>query len=163
MMDKLYDLKEMLCEELKEYGAKDSLDMGGLEIVDKLAHAIKNIDRIIEAYEMEEEGMSMRGGSYRGSYAREGQGGQGGGQGGQGGSYRRGGSYARGGGRGRGQNARRDSMGRYASASSRYSREGGYSRHGEDMVEELRMLMEEAPDEQTRKEIERLVEKLEQM
>lgn len=153
-MDKLYELKEMLCEELKEYGSKDKLDVGGLEIVDKLAHAVKNIDKIIETYE--EEGSSMMGGSYRsGRYSREG-------QGGQGGSYRQGGSYARGGGRGRGQNARRDSMGRYASE-SRYSRDGRYSRNGEDMAEELRMLMEEAPDEQTRKEIERLVEKLEMM
>lgn len=152
-MDKLYDLKEMLCEELKEYGSKDKLDVGGLEIVDKLAHAVKNIDKIIEAYEMEDEGMSMRG-SY---YSREGQGGQGGQ-----GMSRRGGSYARGGGRGRGQNARRDSMGRYSS-NYRYSREGRYSRDGEDMAQELRSLMEEAPDEQTRREIEKLVEKLEQM
>lgn len=150
-MDKLYDLKEMLCEELEEYGKKDKLDMGGLEIVDKLAHAIKNLDRIIEAYEGEEEGMSSRG-SYRGSYAREGQGGQGGGQGGQGGMSRRG-SYAR----GRGQ--RRDSMGRY----SRRGSYDGYSRHGDEMVEELRELMQDAPDEQTRKEFERFIEKIEQM
>ena len=50
-MHKLYDLKEMLCEELEEYGAKDKLDVGGLDVVDKLAHTIKNLDKIIKAYE----------------------------------------------------------------------------------------------------------------
>ena len=54
-MHKLYDLKEMLCEELEEYADKSKLDMGGLEIVDKLAHAIKNIDKIIA---MDEESYS---------------------------------------------------------------------------------------------------------
>ena len=68
-MHKLYELKEMLCEELEEYASKGKLDMGGLEIVDKLAHAIKNIDKIIES-----DGYSERrsygydGGSYGDSY-----------------------------------------------------------------------------------------------
>ena len=145
----------MLCEELEDYGSKDKLDIGGLEIVDKLAHAIKNIDKILEAYEEEDE-YSMEGGSYDGgSYA--GGRGQGVGQGGGGSRYSRRTSYARGGGRGRGGNARRDSMGRY-------SREGGYSRGGsEEMVQELRALMEDAPDDRTRQEIQRLAQKLEQM
>lgn len=55
-MHKLYELKEMLCEELEEYGSRDKLDVGGLDIVDKLAHAIKNIDKIIEC----EDGYSGR-------------------------------------------------------------------------------------------------------
>ena len=50
-MDALYELKDMLCEELEEYGKKDKLDVGGLDIVDKLAHTIKNLDKIIEAYD----------------------------------------------------------------------------------------------------------------
>ena len=49
----------------------------------------------------------------------------------------------------RGRNARRDSMGRY-------SRDDG-------MVEELRMLMQDAPDDQTRKEFQRFIQKIEQM
>lgn len=57
-------------------------------------------------------------------------------------------SYAR----GRGRNARRDSMGRY-------SREG----YSNDMVSELRELMEDAPDEQTKKEFQRFIQKMEQM
>lgn len=48
-MHKLGELKEMLCEELESYSDKGKLDVGGLEIVDKLAHAIKNIDKIIES------------------------------------------------------------------------------------------------------------------
>ena len=63
-MDAIYELKDMLCEELEEYGKKDKLDVGGLEIVDKLAHTIKNLDKIIETYE--EDGYS--GEYYDGSY-----------------------------------------------------------------------------------------------
>ena len=60
-------------------------------------------------------------------------------------------SYAR----GRGRNARRDSMGRYSS--------GGYSMSAEDMVEQLRDMMEDAPDEMTRKEFEKFIRKMEEM
>ncbi len=153
-MDAIYELKDMLCEELEEYGKKDKLDVGGLEIVDKLAHTIKNLDKIIESYEDEEYS-----GAYEGSY----EGGMGTGNMG-GGSYRRGsyarerdgrsrrGSYAmaRGDGRGRGRNARRDSMGRY-------------SRDGKMMAQELRELMEDAPDERIRMELQKVIQKVENM
>lgn len=139
-MDAIYDLKEMLCKELEEYGEKGELTPGSLEVIDKLAHAIKNLHKIIEAYE-EDEGSYA--GSYRGSYARGGD---------MGGNMGNRGSYAR----GRGRNARRDSMGRY-------SREGGYSRAAEDMVEQLRVMMDELPDPQTKKDIQRLITKMEQM
>lgn len=154
-MDAVYELKDMLCEELEEYGKKDKLDVGGLEIVDKLAHTIKNLDKIIETYEEEGE-YSGYGGSYYGSY--DGTGNMGGG------SYRRGGSrrgsyamergesrrgdYAMA--RGRGRYARRDSMGRY-------------SRDGKMMAQELRELMEEAPTEHIKMEFQKLIQKVEQM
>lgn len=157
-MHEIYELKEMLMRELEEYGKKGEMSAGSLEIVDKLAHAIKNLCKIIEA--AEEEGYSERGrsyaggGSYRGgSY--EGRGGLGGNQGGgssnRGGSYE-GGSYAR----GRGRNANRDSMGRY-------SREGGYSRAGdmEEMIESIRDIMQELP-ESVQHDAQRFVQKLEQ-
>ena len=72
-MHKLYELKDMLCEELEEYGSKNKLDVGGLDIVDKLSHTIKNLDKIIEKYE--DEGYSERGSyddgmMYNRSYAR---------------------------------------------------------------------------------------------
>lgn len=132
-MHKLHDLKDMLCEELEEYGTKDKLDMGGLEIVDKLAHAIKNIDKIID----KEEGYSERyyenmyrgsygDGSYRGSYD----------------SYRDGYSSRR----GRTGNVKRDSMGRYARAN--------------DMRMEIERLMDEAPDEETRMKLERFMQSM---
>ena len=137
-MKDLYELKEMLCDELKEYGKKGDLTAGSLDVVDKLSHTIKNLDKIIEKYEEDEYSWNY-GGSYDDrSYAR-------------GGSYRMGGSYAR----GRGSYAKRDSRGRY-------SREGGYSRHG-DMIEELRELMQEAPDDHTRMEFQKFISKMEQM
>lgn len=128
-MKELYDLKEMLCKELKEYGEKGEMTAGTLDVVDKLAHTVKNLDKIIEVYE--DEGYSNHypyymGGSYDDGMNRNG-------------SYR-GRSYA-----GR-RNARRDSMGRY-------SREG--------LADKMRELMDEAPDDRTRQEIQRMVEKLE--
>ena len=58
-------------------------------------------------------------------------------------------SYAR----GRGRNAKRDSMGRYSSR--------GYS--GDEMADELRMLMEKAPDEMTKREFRKFIDKIETM
>ena len=150
-MHELYELKEKLMDELAQYGSKE-MSTGSLEVVDKLAHTIKNLCKIIE--DMEE--YSEAGGSYesgmggnmggsgasyaRGSYARGGRGGSSGR-----GSYAGGGSYAR----GRGSQANRDSRGRYSSEGS--------------MVEELRELMEEAPDQKTRMEFEKFIQKMETM
>ena len=55
-MHKLYELKEMLCDELDKYGDKRDLTAGSLDVVDKLAHAAKNVEKLIEA----EEGYSNR-------------------------------------------------------------------------------------------------------
>ena len=150
-MHELYELKEKLCKELKKYSEED-VSSNSLEVVDKLAHAVKNLDKIIEKYEEEE--YSMRGNSYGNSYnSYESYGRGGSSRAGGGGSSREGGgsSYAR----GRGRNARRDSRGRYAS-------EGGYSRTG-DVTEELREMMMEAPDEQTRQEYQKVIQKLEML
>lgn len=43
------------------------------------------------------------------------------------------------------------------------SRERGYSRKDEDMIADVKELMDKAPNEQTRKEFEKLIMKLEQM
>ena len=146
-MHELYELKEKLMEELEKYG-QEELTPGSLEVVDKLSHAIKNLHKIIEKCEEEdysmEDGMSMNYARRGRPYAYEGQGGNQ--------SYaRRGQSYAR----GRGRNAKRDSRGRYAS-------EGGYS-GTDEMIEELYGLMEDAPDDKTRKEFERFIKKVEMM
>lgn len=152
-MHELYELKEKLCEELEKYGGQE-LTAGSLEVVDKLAHAVKNIDKILEA--KEEEEYSMDGGSYaRGG--NQGGGNQGGGRSNR--SYR---GYAREGGgsyayaRGRGRNARRDSMGRYA-------RDDYSMADSAEMVENLRMMMEEAPDDRTRQEFQKFIQKIEMM
>lgn len=131
-MHELYKLKEMLCKELEEYGKKGELTTGSLDVVDKLAHTIKNLCKIIEKYEEDEysgRSYAYEGGSYRGAN--------------QYGSYARGanqyGSYAQ----------RRDSRGRYS--------------RDENMVMELRELMNEAPDERTRMEFQKFIQKIEQM
>lgn len=138
-MHMIYELKDKLCEELEEYGGK-KLDAGSLEVIDKLAHTIKNLDKIIETYEDEDYSSAYNGGmSYEGgSYERDGN------RGGNRYSSR----YAMA--RGRSRNARRDSMGRYSSDSRM-------------MVEELRDLMNDAPDERTKMEFKRFIEKMEQM
>ena len=64
-MHNIYALKDALCEELEKYGDKE-ISAGTLEIVDTLAHALKNVNRIIADYEQEEEMYSGR--SYRNSY-----------------------------------------------------------------------------------------------
>lgn len=132
-MHELYELKEKLMKELKEYGGGGDLSAGSLEIVDKLTHTIKNLCKIIEKHE-EEEG-------YSGNYMYDG-----------GGSYQhggnRGGSYAYA--RGRGANARRDSMGRY-------SRNDGK----EEMVMQLREMMQDAPNDRTRMRIQELIQEFE--
>ena len=135
-MHELYELKDVLMKELEEYGRKGELTGGSLEIVDKLAHTIKNLDKIIEKYEEEE--YSSRDPYYGGGMSYHG----------NGSDWDR--SYAR----GRGRNARRDSMGRYSST--------GYSRDME-IVAKLKDLMNEAPDERSRMEIQKLVSKMETM
>lgn len=128
MMEELYKLKEMLCDELEQYGRKGELTTGSLDVVDKLAHAMKSIATVIAMEEAEGEYSQSDGGRYN----------------------MRGNSYAR-----RGGNTRRNSMGRY-------SREG-YSGAVDDMVDKLNDLMQDAPNEDVRHEIKRLVSKVEKM
>jgi len=47
-MKELQELKERLIDELKDYGRKD-LSGSNLEVIDKLAHAAKNVCKIIES------------------------------------------------------------------------------------------------------------------
>lgn len=70
-MHELYELRDKLCNELKNYSRKD-VSASSLTMVDTLAHALKNIDKVIEKCEEEEGGYSNmpshEGGSMRGSY-----------------------------------------------------------------------------------------------
>ncbi|MBO7436043.1 hypothetical protein J6U76_08675 [bacterium] len=143
-MDKMIEFVCEQLEELEKKAAKGSMTMPEVQYADTLAHLKKNLLKSEEMMaEMDGEysgnmGGSYRGGSYRGGSYR-------------GGSYE-GGSYAR----GRGRNARRDSMGRYSS-------ERGYSRDPQEMADQLRDLMEDAPNENVRRDIERLMRTVEQM
>lgn len=69
-------------------------------------------------------------------------------------------SYARGGMRGgyTRRGSRRGGANQYGS----YSMEGGYSRNA-DMVQELREMMQDAPDEKTRQEFSRFISRMENM
>ena len=113
-MKELYELKEKLVDELKDYG-KGEMTSSNLDKIDKLAHAAKNVCKIIED---SDEGNS------NGYYPRTGR------------------IYD---GRSFRNSYRRDSMGRY-------SRDG--------LADKLRDLMDEAPDDKTRMEIQRLVDKM---
>lgn len=134
-MDKLYDLKDRLIKELEEYAEKP-FTASSFDIVQKAASAAKNLGKVIKMCE-DEEGYSSRGYDPMGRDVEPG----------RDMSYR-GGSYARG-----RRGAPRDSMGRY-------SGEAGYSRHG-DVADQLRELMEQAPDEQTKRELERIAKRIE--
>lgn len=134
-MKELHELKDMLCDELKEYGKKD-LTAGSLDVIDKLSHALKSIETIIAMEEAEGEysGTYNMPRYYRDSYDHNGT------------SYARNGRSYR----------RRDSMGRY-------SREDGYSGAMDDMADQLREIMKDAPDESLKKDIRRILEKVESM
>ena len=108
-MKELYELKEKLVDELKDYG-KMEMTSANLEKIDKLAHAAKNVCKIIDE---SDDGSS-------GYYSRTGR------------------MYD-------GRSFRRDGMGRY-------SRDG--------LADKLRELMAEAPDEKSRMEIQRLVDRM---
>ena len=125
-MEKLYELYDMLCEELEEVTNKGELSAGSLEVAEKITETMKNIGKIVDSG-MYSGDDNMMGRSYEGR------------------SYARGRSYNRG----------MSSRGSYA------RRGGGYSRH--DIVEQLEDIMHSAPNEKSRKEIERLIMKMEQM
>lgn len=78
----MYDLRNMLCDELDELARKGELGAGDLDIVHKLTDTIKNIDKIET---LEEDGYSSRRDEYdmrgrnrrnthyvRGHYSRDG-------------------------------------------------------------------------------------------
>jgi hypothetical protein len=133
-------IKEMLCEELETIAKKGELTAGSLDTVDKLTHAIKSIETIIAMNEYNDDGYSNRGSyenrngsSYARRYTRDG-------------SMDGGNSYARYG------NVRRDSMGRYSRDEA-----------NDEIINRLHEVMNDAPNEQTKQEIRKLINKMEQM
>lgn len=144
----MHKLIDYLCDELEELERKAAkegkLSMQELQYADTMAHLKKNL---LKAEEMSEDKYSNRGYSRRG-YAMRGS--YGDGSYADGDSYadsyprdfvRPDGSYAR----GRGAGAKRDAMGRYSRA---------------DMSDEIMKLMDKAPDEHTKEELRRIMDRL---
>lgn len=148
-MDLYNDLEEIcarLSRELKKANEKlngGELSPGDAAYMDQLLHSLKSVKTVMAMMDSEsyDEGRSYEGRSYEGRSSR--------------------------GASGRSGRRSRDSMGRYSGEySGRYSRgysgRRGYSRDDE-MVSELRELMEDAPDEQTRNDLQRMISRIEMM
>lgn len=140
MYDELKHICEILENELANVNKKLDKSEGVLSgddisYIDKLTHSIKSIKTTIAMVEAEDGGESGRYMPGYGMYRNS-----------YNGSYNGGNSYRRG----------RDSMGRYT------SRRGGYS-YDDGMIEELRSLMENAPDERTKSEFRQFIAKMEKM
>ena len=135
-MHELYELKEKLMRELEDYSKNGKFSKEDVEAIKYITSSIDHICNITEREEDEYSenmgGSYGRGSSYRGS------------------SYRGNGrsSYAR------GRGARRDSMGRYSNE--------GYSMANDDMIADLREMMETAP-EGAKSKIRSLISDLERM
>ena len=158
IINDLYEMCDIIGEALHEANDKirkagGKLSAGDVTYIDQITHAMKSVKTTIA---MLEGGYSKEGnGSYDGgSYFYRGNGEQ---------SYR--GSY-------RGRSMDVGSMDGGRSMDGNGSREGGgnsargYSRYGSGMagmIEELRNLTDETPDQRTRRELQHFIEKLEQM
>lgn len=157
----MHKLIEYICDELEKVEQQTEtgkLSMSDLEYADKLAHLKKNLLRADELMEKGYSGDVRRYPfSYRGGMSYED-----GGRSYDGRSYENGRAYDGGrsyDNRGRGSQAQRDSRGRY---SSRYVRED-YSMNTDEIVRDLRSLINMAPDERMRQELQRITTKVEQM
>lgn len=145
-LDTLYDICEIVNQKLDRYaeklGKSGEMSASDLEVIDKLTHTLKSVKTTIAMIEAEDKGYS--GTYWDGKQYYDG-------QQAMDGMSNRGQSGAR----GRGSNARRDSMGRYSS-------EDGYSRADarEDFEKDLRELMADAPDEHTRRKLERFLKEM---
>lgn len=139
-MHKLHDLKKTLLDNLEMCAEKGINSDTDLKRVDMMAHAAKNLGKVIEMCEEEESGSSFRG-SYRMGgrvYATE--------------DRPRVGGYQ--------DNAyRRDSMGRYArDDGSSYER--GYSEASNEMRNMLDTMLREARTDQERKTVREMMDNL---
>lgn len=155
IMNEIYELKETVAREIgeanrriRESGGKLSED--DVEIIDQLSHSMKSLVTTCAMLEAEEDGGYSSDGGYSGRYMPPGP------------VYNPGITYGysrrgeRRDGTGNGYSGNR---GGYSRNDGRYSR-NGYSRNG-DMSEQLRQMMEDAPDELTRMEIKKLMDRME--
>lgn len=140
-MHKLYELKDKVLNELGDYADHSKFSKDDIESIKYMASAVDHLCNVIDRCE-EEYSMDM-GGSYN-----------------MGGSYESGriyprGSFARGGGRGGNRGGRGGRTG-----ANQY---GSYDDGTEMIIRELRELMNDAPNEQTKMEFKKFIQKMEQM
>jgi hypothetical protein len=153
-MKVLYDIQDMLEDELKKISKKEDITTTDLDNIYKMVDIVKDVTTVDAMKKAEQEGYSRdyardysRGYSEDysnayGSYARRGRDGDGDGRYSEDGSYRRG----------------RDAMGRYT---SRDSYEGGYSGHSkEDMIEQMKEMMRNARNDEERESYRRAIEQM---
>ena len=142
----MYELRNMLCDELDELARKGELGTGDLEIAHKLTDTIKNIDKI----EMLEDDGYSRDEDYSRRYSR-------------GGDYSRDGEYSRG---GDWQADMRGTYGRgssYARRGTHYVR-GHYSRSDsmEHLREQINDMMRETDDDRVKEALRRAASLMEE-
>lgn len=146
-MKKLENLRENLCGELEKVARKEEISMQDLDVIDKLTHSIKNLDKVMLGNEMIEE-FGYEFPNYSG--ARRGRDGDSDGKYNEGrgrsrdsydrsyeGSYNR--SYER--------SYERDGRSRDDRSYDRdYSRERGYSGHEHTDIDRFKRMMQDAVD-----------------
>lgn len=132
-MHNIESLKEKLCRELDEYASRGKMDVQTLQIIDTIAHTVKNLNKIIECDEKEKysEGPRVHG------------------------NYSFGDNYNN------GYNYNNRNMGDWRM--NEYSTAGRYSTGNDVMIQRLHDLMNDARDERTRDEFRRFIEKMERM
>lgn len=151
-MKVLFDIQDMLEDELKKICKKEDITTTDLDNMYKMVDIVKDITTVDAMHRAEQEGYSRdyardysRGYSEDyayGSYARRGRDGDGDGRYSEDNSYRRG----------------RDAMGRFTSRDSSYD---GYSRHSkEEMVEHLKEMMRNARSEEEREAYRKTIEQM---
>ena len=142
LMKELYEAKETVGNEIGDLNKKIRNNGGKItgadvDMLDKLTHSMKSLATTCAMLEAEEEGYSGHYMPMPYGYSRNGNG------------------YSRNG------NGYSGNGGGYSRRYSRESRDGyGYSGAG-DMTERLRQMMDEAPDDLTRREIQKLMERME--
>ena len=159
-MKVLYDIQDMLEDELKKISKKDDITAMDLENIYKMVDIVKDVSTIDAMKKSEQGGYSQdySRGSYDGSYrsyrgdSYDSYDGRRGRDGDSDGRYSEDGSYRRG----------RDAMGRYTSRDGSYRGSyEGYSGHGkEDMIENLKEMMRNARTEEERESYRKTIEQL---
>lgn len=144
MLKELRELKETIANEIAEANKEikksgGDLNSGDIEMIDKLTHSMKSLVTTCAMLEADEEG-------YSNDYVPMGP------------YYSRDDGYTRRERRDTGRTGYSGNYGGYSRNDGRMNR-NGYSR-GIDWNEHLRMMMDEAPDEATRMEIKKLMDRM---